>query len=202
MAAVSLGLLAGCATVSVVPAEATVETGLSQSQSALRDAAGAYSERAVEAGWILETGGLASLADTLMNGKDETQPTPADYPALIGASTQAPSLVLARISRDAAEARSGLANVTKEARVVLEAGGKNAANRNDVMSYERALVRAQMAHRNFIIALEEVSARPDFDANAAPVDAALDAMASTIDTARITADSLADRYAKTGRPSS
>jgi hypothetical protein len=195
-AVISLGLVAACATVAVVPGEAIVESGLSQTQSALRSVASAFCERAVEAGWVQASGGLAGMADTLISGKDNTAPTPADYAARIGARTQAPSLVLARIAADTDAARQGLMAVSLEARAVLGAKSANAADRTDVMSFERALVRAQMSHRNFVTALDQVAARDDFDADTDPVEDELEALESAIDAARRTADGLADRYAK------
>ena len=63
------------------------------------------------------------------------------------------------------------------------------------MSYERALVRAQMAYRNFQGALGEVTTRNDMDMDIAPVDRELRSFADTIDQARETADGLADKYA-------
>ena len=114
----SLCLLAGCATVSMVPGEASVETSLTQSQSALRKVSADYCADAVKNGWIEATGGLAAFASTLINGKsdDETR----DYAFRIGAKSDAPSLVLARIVSDAQAARTGLADVSREARDVLE----------------------------------------------------------------------------------
>ncbi len=198
----SLVLLTGCATVSVVPGETTVETSISANQTALRDVASAFCDRALEKGWVEASGGLAGLAEDLIHGKDAGAVVPVGYSAQIGTMTQAPSLVLARIAGDVNDARRGLSEVSREARLVLEIKDRKAANRTDVMNFERALVRAQMAHRNFSIALDEVSMRDDFDADAAPVTAALDALANTIDAARETADGLADRYADNDRATS
>ncbi len=192
----SLGVLAGCATVSVVPGEATVETSLTRSQSELRQASNAYCDEVVEAGWVEEADGLASLADTLMHGKTEVAGAPGFYATRIGASTKAPSLVLARIITDSQSARRGLAEVTAEAESVLRSGDKNASNRGDVMSYERALVRAQMAHRGFQEALDLVAVRADMDVQ--PIVSEIEAFAVMIDDARITADKLADRYVGEG----
>jgi hypothetical protein len=192
----SLGVLAGCATVSVVPGEATVETSLTKSQSELRQASNAYCDEVVEAGWVEEADGLASLADTLMHGKTEVAGAQGFYATRIGASTKAPALVLARIITDSQSARRGLAEVTAEAESVLRSGDKNASNRGDVMSYERALVRAQMAHRGFQEALDLVAVRADMDVQ--PIVSEIEAFAVMIDDARITADKLADRYVGEG----
>lgn len=192
---VSLCLLAGCATVSMVPGEALVQAGLSQNQSALREASNAYCDQAVDAGWVKSNGGLAGLANTLINGITNDQAKANTYAARIGADSEAPALVLARIVSDSQAARAGLGKVSREANTLLEEAGAHTATRADVMSYERALVRAQMAYRSFQGALGEVSARSDMDMDTAPVDKELDAFEDVIDTARDTADQLADKYA-------
>ena len=197
----SLCLLAGCATVSMVPGEASVETSLTQSQSALRKVSADYCADAVKNGWIEATGGLAAFASTLINGKSDSDDS-RDYASRIGAKSDAPSLVLARIVSDAQAARTGLADVSREASDVLQSGKEDTASRADVMSYERALVRAQMAYRNFQGAMGEVTSRPDMDMDVAPVDRELKSFADTIDDARETADGLADKYASLSRSTS
>lgn len=192
---VSLCLLAGCATVSMVPGEALVQAGLSQNQSALRTASTDYCDKAVDAGWVKSNGGLAGLANTLINGITNDQARANTYAARIGAGTEAPALVLARIVSDSQAARAGLGEVSREADTLLEETGAQTASRADVMSYERALVRAQMAYRSFQSALGEVAARPDMDMDTAPVDKELGAFEAVIDDARDTADRLADKYA-------
>lgn len=199
---VSLCLLAGCATVSMVSGETTVEAGLSQNQSALRIASTDYCDQALEAGWVKSGGGLAGLANTLINGITSEQERADTYAARIGADNRAPALVLARIVSDTQAARNGLNEVSREAETLLGTAGRHGATRADVMSYERALVRAQMAYRSFQSALGEVSARPEMDMDTAPVDKELDAFAAVIDNARETADRLADKYASVGTAAS
>ena len=193
---VSLCVLAGCATVSVVPGEASFETSLTKSQSQLRQASNAYCEQVVTAGWVEEADGLATLADTLMHGRTEVAGTPGFYATRIGTESKAPALVLARIISDSQSARKGLAGVRAEAEAVLRSGDQNASNRGDVMSFERALVRAQMAHRGFQEALDLVSVRADMDVK--PIAAEIEAFAGEIDDARVIADRLADRYIAEG----
>jgi hypothetical protein len=176
----------------VVPGEATFETALTRSQSELRQASNAYCEDVVDAGWVEEADGFASLADTLMHGKIEVAGSAGFYATRIGASSKAPALVLARIITDSQSARAGLANVTAEAESVLRSRDRTASNRGDVMSYERALVRAQMAHRGFQEALDIVAVRSDMDVQ--PIVAEVEAFAVMIDDARHIADRLADRY--------
>ena len=188
----SLCLLGGCATVSMMPGEATVESGLSHNQSALRKVSAEYSDSASKQGWVEASGGLAGFADMLINGRGDA---PDDYATRIGAATNAPAIVLSRISADSEAARTGLAAVSVEAKAVLNSAASDAATRTDVMSYERALVRAQTAYRNFQSALSLVAARDDMDMDTAPVDAELSDFADTIDSARKTADKLADKYA-------
>ena len=196
---VSLCLLGGCATVSMVPGETTVESGLSHNQSVLRKVSSEYCDAVVEAGWIQASGGLAGLADTLINGRGNAV---EDYAARIGAGNNAPALVLSRISADTQSARTGLSSVSNEAIAVLKDSGDATATRSDVMNYERALVRAQMAYRNFQSALSTVASRPDMDIDTALVDAELADFADTIDEARKTADELADKYASLNTKSS
>lgn len=192
----SLGVLAGCATVSVVPGQTTVETELSRSQSALRTSSDAYCDFVAEKGWAEADRGLAGFADLLLKGRKSD--SKAGYASQIGADTRAPALVLARISADAEAARLGLQGVTTEARDVLSKLEAETSKRGDVMSYERALIRAQMAYRSFHEAFEAVSARADMDT--APIEADLAAFATSIDEARRVADQLADHY--TGRQAS
>ncbi len=173
-----------------------VETSLTKSQSELRMASNAYCDEVVEAGWVEEAGGFAGLADTLMHGKTEISGGVGYYASSIGASSKAPALVLGRIASDSQAARSGLAGVTEEAEAVLKSRDKNASNRGDVMSFERALVRAQMAHRGFQEALDLVATRADMDVK--PIVSEIEAFAVMIDDARITADRLADRYVAEG----
>jgi len=183
----------------MVPGETTVESGLSHNQSVLRKVSSEYCDAVVEAGWIQASGGLAGLADTLINGRGNAV---EDYAARIGAGNNAPALVLSRISADTQSARTGLSSVSNEAIAVLKDSGDATATRSDVMNYERALVRAQMAYRNFQSALSTVASRPDMDIDTALVDAELADFADTIDEARKTADELADKYASLNTKSS
>ncbi|KCZ84172.1 putative lipoprotein [Hyphomonas adhaerens MHS-3] len=179
----------------MVPGQALVQAGLSQNQSSLRTASTEYCDAAVDAGWVKSNSGLAGLANTLINGITNDQAQANTYAARIGAGSEAPALVLARIVSDSQAARTGLGKVSREADSLLEETGAQTATRADVMSYERALVRAQMAYRSFQSALGEVAARPDMDMDTAPVDKELGAFEDVIDDARETADRLAEKYA-------
>lgn len=173
-----------------------METSLTKSQSELRKASNAYCDKVVSAGWVEEADGLATLADTLMHGKTEIAGGAGFYATRIGASTKAPALVLARIVSDSQSARLGLLDVTAEAEAVLRNRDQTASNRGDVMSYERALVRAQMAYRGFQEALDLVSVRSDMEVQ--PIVAEVESFAAMIDDARSIADRLADRYVAEG----
>jgi len=194
--AVSLCVLSGCATVSVVPREATVDAALTQSQSELRSASNAYCDQVVQAGWVEGVDGLLNLADTLVHGRAEEAGRAGFYATRIEASSKAPALVLGRLVADSQAARTGLAGVTREAQAVLRSSDETASNRGDVMSFERALVRAQKAHRGFQEALDIVSVRADMDVQ--PIAAEIAAFAGQIDEARGIADRLADRYLSEG----
>ena len=166
---------------------------MTKSQSALRKTSDAYCDYLAAKGWAEADKGLAGFADLLIRGRSASEETLPAYASEIGAASRAPVLVLARISADSESARKGLEDVTLEARDVLGNARGDASNRNDVIAYERALVRAQMAHRNFQDALEIVSARADMDVS--PVEAELGDFATSIDEARRVADDLAERYA-------
>lgn len=187
--------LAGCATVSMVPGQATVETDLTETQSALRKSSDAYCETARDAGWVAETDGIFGLARILMHGQDAGEETPKGYAASIGAETDPVETVFSRIAADAQTAREGLAAVASEARALLVSNDE--AGRGDIKSFELSLLSAQDAHRNFARAADMTVAR----AGSAPadVDLALAAFADEIDSARKTADALADKFAAVDR---
>lgn len=193
---ISLCLLAGCATVSMVPGEATVETSLSQNQSTLRKVSKAFCDNAVEAGWVKKSNGFSDFTAVLIHGRSDLKPKTADnYAAKIGAATAAPALVMSRVVSDVNAARTGLDAVTREADSVLSGGSENETGRADVMSFERALVRAQKSYQSFNTVIGELKSRADNDVDIAPVEAALGAFADSIDDARSSADGLAKKYA-------
>lgn len=193
LVSVSLGLLAGCATVSVVPEAANMETSLTKSQSALRVSSEAFCDLAENEGWAEADRGLAGLAGMLIWGREKTVPTAGAYAASVGADSRAPVLVLARISADSDAARAGLETVTLQARAVLAAEDSEPAGRGDVLAYERALVRAQLAYRNFREAFQIVSERSDMPVG--QVQAKIEQFSLAIDEARRLADRLAEESA-------
>ncbi len=198
--ALSVGFLAGCATVSVVANETSIETPLTAGQTELRRAANAFSDEAVSAGWVEEGGGLSGFVGRLLHGRGAAADAPPAYAVRIGAGENAPALVLARIASDTQSARQGLEAVTLQATTLMADPDTGAAGRADVTSYERALVRAQAAYRNFGEALYHVAGRADLDT--APVEAELDGFWGAIEQARQTADALATRYSGDISPAS
>lgn len=190
----TLFVLAGCATISMVPGEATVETGIGESQSSLHAASDAYCEQIEAEGWAPASRGFAAFADILVNGRSDDGDAASDYAALIDADTASPTDLIEIISADTDAARFGLIAVTEEARAVL-VDLDIETNRKDVTSFERALVRAQRASRAFANARDIVAERTT---RTDAVDSAINAFEAEIDAARRVADDLADRYASIG----
>ena len=172
-------LAGGCATVSMVPGDTTIVAPATAEQSALRQAAETFVERASADGWIGPEADFASLANVLMNGSNDT----------VDSSPSASEMTLEKLEAEAREARIALATVTDIAQTVLAVDGDSAA-RADVVSFERVLVTAQKARRNFIVILTDSGVE-----RAASTDLAIQAFEAEIDRARRTADLLAERYA-------
>lgn len=201
MRSVLVGLLtcslAGCATVSMSPGDATVEMAITDEQTALRKTSDAYCQAVTDEGWVNERSSLASLASILISGRRSDETTPQTYGDEIGVETGHPEELSRRIAKDADTAREGLGRVVAEAEAVRHAGSEIA--RGDVTSFERALVRAQRAHRAFAAATETVMAR---GAEARAAVHSVEAFAAQIDTARGIADDLLERYTGTGHSAS
>lgn len=195
---VGIGLIcvAGCATVTMVPGEASVETELAAPQSALRIAAEDFCATASDKGWASEGNRLFGFAAILMEGETDGERATANYLEEVEAETGDVEVVLERITEDAGAAAEGLAEVTVEARKLLRATDLQ-PHRKDVTSYERALVQAQKALRAFEEAVRVVSARTEDTENA---EQAVAAFAAEIDEARRVADELARRYAAKDDP--
>ena len=187
-------LFSGCATVSMTTGETVVKTEITSEQSALHTASNEFCETAEERGWVAKATSIFGFANKLINGDSEADKAEIerDYASLIGADSEAPTEVFERITEDATDARTGLVEVTGKVSGILS-GQEETAGRADVMSYERALVNAQKSHRAFAKAADLAARR----AGSVPADteAALASLASEIDAARETADTLADRYA-------
>lgn len=173
---------------------AVVTTEVTEEQSALRKFSERFSDMAETRGWVAKSMSIFGFANRLINGESDADKAEAnrEYANLIGADTAVPSETFDRVSSDAAAAREGLVEVTDLATDVLSSD-EDAADRRDVMSYERALVSAQKSHRAFSKAAD-LAAR---NAGTVPEDTekALEDLANEIDKARDTADTLAEKYA-------
>ncbi len=188
----SLIALAGCATVSMRTGEAVVEAGLSEQQTALRAHSDAYCQTVDSAGWVSPGLTLSGLASLLMDGSTGGVQAGPDYGERLAGMADA-SEALSILAGDARTARSGLDRVIDEADRLLRADP--APSRGDVMSFERALMKAQRSHRAFLAAEAQVN-------GAAPaaretVTDEIARLADRIDAARILADDLAARYTRT-----
>jgi len=187
-----LAALSGCATVSVVPGVSTVETDISQEQSALRDAAMLFTEKATTRGWINPSKGLFNLARVLVDGQNDhqDQAETQTYSSFIGAGVRDEQAVLTTVLTDGKDAQSALSKVTTEAVNMLatDLDDRPRASRKDLISYERILVQAQQSRRAFTNALGHTG----LEADAVNMLASLDA---EIDTARAIAGKLATEYA-------
>jgi len=179
----------------MAPGETTVETGISKKQTALRQSSDAYCSNAEDKSWVGKQGGLAGLASILINGQRADRQPSVLYGEHIGADSGDTGELARRIADDATSANSGLQTVIAEAEAVKASG--EAIRRADVTSFERALVRAQLARRGFLAATEMVRERGG-DVDAARM--AIDEFALEIDRARQLADDLLGLYADTGRP--
>jgi len=188
-------LASGCATVSMTTGEAVVTTSITEKQSALRTASDEYCDTAEKRGWVAKATSIFSFANRLINGDSDLEKAQAehDYAAMVGAETSAPDRVFQQIALDAEAARIGLIEVTGTASGILTSNDTD-TKRGDVMSYERALVNAQKSHRAFSRAADLAAKR----AGGVPdtTETALASLANEIDTARDTADVLAERYAE------
>ncbi|MEM9738309.1 MAG: hypothetical protein AAF829_00435 [Pseudomonadota bacterium] len=189
----SFVLLSGCATISMVPGEATVETELSADQTALRTAANTYCDQLEDEGWVSASNGFANFASILMHGEPNSGVSNSYSEGFEDPSIER-SFHVESIAQDARAARNGLQTVTAEARKVLDNRAVE-TQRRDVTSFERALVRAQQASRAFAEALNTLKGD---SATNAPAETAIADFNREIDTARRLADDLAARYASIG----
>jgi len=193
---ISFGLMAsltGCATVSMMPGEGTVETKLSAEQSSLRKASDAFVEQAETEKWVQPSSTLFGLARVLVDGVTGDA-NPDSYSEYIRATSDDPDMVYKRLVADIERAQKSLDDVTQEAQIFIAVQGHDKASlRKDVTSFETALVTAQKSRRNFAEGFNIVAERSD--TGIAMVEGYLAAYDASIDEARKTADRLADLYA-------
>lgn len=180
--------LSGCATVSMVASEATVETNLSAEESSLRNVSDAYIDMAERKKWVEKNQGLLDFARVLMEGSSSnSDKDDASYVSQVQAEADNPASRADLIRTDIESATHGLNVATLEAQKLFGADLSARSLRADLVSYESALVTAKKARRTFISALSEL----DMD-DANPTSYALAQFDVSIDTARDAADKLAD----------
>lgn len=172
--------VAGCATVSVYePTSAVVS--LTEGQSQLHQASEAYSKEVRLKGLAAGEANLASLADMLSGKQSDANA----YWRRIGADRFSPASVVTRVRDDMSEATIGLSRLNDMARGLI---GKSDLGRDDVSSFESALIHARQSRDSFSDALAQVNRRAESEyqitLELAPLDAALA-------RARVTADDLA-----------
>ena len=180
--------LGGCATVSMVASEATVETNLSSSESSLRKVSDAYTDQAERKLWIAKNIGLLGFARVLMDGASSSDES-ADGTYLELVTTKAPveSDQISFVKSDIESAAHGLDVATMEVEKLFGAGLSAKSLRADLLSYESALVTAKKARRTFVTTLSDLNAD---EINSASY--ALTELDLSIDKARDAADKLAD----------
>ena len=192
----SLGLalaLSACATVSVVPGTSTVETGITQKQSSLRLAAVAFNETAVARGWINESLGFVDLARVLVDGKTNTQAEEKTYASLIGADVRPTDEIIATLITDVSDAETALSLVSDEADAFFTGRTEidTRTAREDLVSFERALVQAQRSRRAFIEAMSVAGISETAD-----LAGAFESLDLEVARARDLADQMAAEYSR------
>ncbi|MGB3624241.1 MAG: hypothetical protein WA989_00335 [Henriciella sp.] len=191
LSCVSVLLVSGCATVSMVSQEAVIETETNSEQSALRETAEAFKTSAETRGWVTESRGLMDFANILFGGTSEQTDRPtANYAEQIDAASADPASVYTTIETDARSAALELEALDALATDLL---ASEAVDRSDVISFESALVVAQKSYRSFSEAAGIAGARSSD--GLAGAELALAQFATTIDMARNSADQLASAYA-------
>ena len=180
--------LSGCATVSMVASEATVETGYATQESSLSKVANAYTEQAERKNWVKANKGLFDFARVLMDGaSDDVESDDESYISQVKRESGLASEQAEFIRSDIESAAHGLDVATMEVEKLFETEHTAKSLRNDLLSYETALVTAKKARRTFISVLSELDMA---DANSTTY--ALAQFDASIDTARDAADQLAD----------
>lgn len=181
--------LGACATVSMVPAEAIVQTGISAEQSSLRKVSTAYIEQAEREKWVAKNKGLLGFARVLMDGAADSD-EPERYQDVLMASDQPVEKQITKLASDIERAAHGLDVTTMEAKKLLAAEEVPDGLRADLVSYESALVTAKKARRTFASACSDLE-----KAHSIQMERATDALTAfelRIDEAREVADRLAD----------
>lgn len=180
--------LGGCATVSMVASEATVETNLTAQESSLSKVANAYTDQAERRNWVQASKGLFDFARVLMDGaKDDGSKSDQSYIDQVERQSDDVAAQIEFIRADIESAAHGLDVATMEVEKLFGADVPAKALRADLVSYEGALVTAKQARRTFITVLSDLEMD---DANSTTY--ALAEFDASIDSARDAADKLAD----------
>ena len=177
-----LAPLGACATVSVYESPTTGEFTVSQAQSGLHQAATAYCENARSKGLASGETGLGGLGNIFSGGKADDRNA---YWRKIGADRSAPASVVSRVRADMNESAKGLTDLSKLARAMM---GGQAASKEDVSQFEKALIHARQSRDSFSDALTQVNKRSNREYRITDELAPLD---TALASARATADELA-----------
>jgi hypothetical protein len=174
----------------MVSEQAIVESPTTAEQSEMRKTAAGFETLAESEGWVGESRGLSGIATMLFGSESENlDPVPASYSERVTNEAKAPA-VYQTIANDARRATRELTALQAVANDVLSTG---AVERADLISFESALVTAQKSYRSFAEATGRARAGDKIGAERA--DMALKGFAAAIDTARKSADTMADVYA-------
>ena len=183
--------LTACATVSVVPGNATVSTSVTQEQSELRAASLAFNETAVSRGWVSEGRGMLDIARVLVEGApSQDTDQRSTYADLIGVGVRSEAELAATIIADARDAAAALSKVSGVAAALLDSAPDADTIRADLVSFERVLIQAQQTRRVFL----DVLTAADIVV-AGDIETAVNGLEVQIDQARTLADRLATEYA-------
>ena len=180
--------LGGCATISMVASEATIETDLSTSESSLRKVSDAYTDLAERKLWVAKSTGLLGFARVLMDGASSSEDSSeGTYLELVTTEAPVSSDQITFVKTDIESAAHGLDVATMEVEKLFGAGLTAKLLRADLLSYESALVTAKKARRTFVTTLSDLDIE---EINSASY--ALTELDLSIDKARDAADKLAD----------
>lgn len=174
-----------------------VETGLIKEASSVEQVCDAYVAKAESEAWIRPAPGLFGFARTLANG-DSDGSNSGSHPYLkrIKIDSAPVDELVAGITMDVDRARSGLMIVTEEASNSLQGEALDQDMlKAHVISFESALITAQKSRRTFITAFEAASERGE-EIQSLSFDSALADFDMAIDSARETADQLANAYSE------
>ena len=174
----------------MVSSDAVVESDRAEHSIALEESATAFNTRAESRGWVSEDGGLFDTLRKVFMSDNTDGDAAGTYAERVGASVAPVTDVYEKIADDAEAATQAFEDVQQVADRLLKTGD---CSRADLINFETAMVTAQKSYRGFSEAAGIAAGRDSAGIEGA--EAALQMLASTIDTARETADALADAYA-------